>query len=100
MVLYNVTVGIDSDVEEEWKNWMIQEHIPEVMETGMFKYFAMYRILTDEQQGSSYSIQYHAETMDHVEKYLSDFAPGLVRKLMEKYKNKHVAFRTLLEQVA
>ena len=100
MILYNVTVGIDPQVESEWLDWMVKTHIPEVMATGMFVKNNVYKILTQEEGASpSYSIQYFAETMDHVERYLSDYAPGLVQKHMEKYKDKHVAFRTLLEEV-
>ena len=34
MILYNVTVNIDTDVEEDWIEWMKETHIPEVMKTG------------------------------------------------------------------
>ena len=29
MILYNVTVNIDKDVEQDWINWMKNTHIPE-----------------------------------------------------------------------
>ena len=100
MILYNVTVGIDPDVEIEWFEWMTQIHIPEVMETGFFKKYEVYKIMIQEEGASpSYSIQYFAENMNDVEIYLEEHAPGLMQKHMSKYKNKHVAFRTLLEKV-
>jgi hypothetical protein len=99
MILYNVTIGIDTDVEDEWKIWMLTTHIPDVMATGMFKKFEMFKILTDEDQGSSYSIQYTAESMNEVERYLGEFAPELIKRHLERYRDKHVAFRTLLEKV-
>jgi len=99
MILYNVTVGIDSDVEKEWLQWMMGEHIPHVMATGMFTSFDMYKVLTHEGDGASYSIQYQSDSMDKVERYLNEFAPDLVREHLDKYRNKHVAFRTLLEKV-
>ena len=30
--IYNVTVVVDNSIEEQWKQWMVKEHIPEVME--------------------------------------------------------------------
>ena len=36
MFLYNVTVGIDKDAEQEWLQWIKAEHIPEIMRTEMF----------------------------------------------------------------
>ena len=101
MILYNVTVGIDLDVEEEWLVWMMKSHIPEVMATNMFKDFEVYKIISEEKEGtSSYSIQYFAESMDEIQNYLTNFAPDLVKKHMEKFQNKHVAFRTLLQKIS
>ena len=79
---------------------MLNVHIPEVMTTGMFVKFEMYKIISEEKQGSSsYSIQYFAESMNEIERYLGEFAPALIQKHLDKYKDKHVAFRTMLEKV-
>lgn len=100
MFLYNVTIGIDQDVEEEWLAWMKEEHIPDVLATGKFVTYKMYKVLHDNNDGSvSYSVQYFAETLDQVVSYLEHFAPALVEKHKQKYGNKHVAFRTLLEEI-
>lgn len=99
MILYNVTVGIDRDIEEEWVLWMKEYHIPRVMETGMFVENRMFKVLTSEEDNISYSIQYLAETLDKVESYLSNFAPTLIEEHNEKFRNKHVAFRTLLQSI-
>ena len=58
MILYNVTVGIDEDVEEEWLVWMIKIHIPEVMATEMFKTFEMY---SEPCESSAFSIYCNTE---------------------------------------
>ena len=100
MILYNVTVGIDRDVEQEWLEWMIDVHIPDVMSTGLFKSYQIYKMLSqEEEEGPSYSIQYFAEDMNHIELYLEEHAPGLIQKHMALFKNKHVAFRSLLEKI-
>jgi len=98
MIIYNVTVGIDKDVESEWLSWMKTKHIPDVMATGMFEENKIYRVLTEE-DNISYTIQYFSDSLAKVEKYLTEFAPGLINEHNERYKNKHVAFRTLLESV-
>ncbi len=100
MFLYNVTVGIDKDVEQEWLQWMKAEHIPDVMKTGMFIEFKMYRVLHDDEAESvSYSVQYFAKTINHVNFYFEKFAPAFLEKLRARFQNKHVAFMTLLEEV-
>ncbi len=100
MVLYNVTVGIDPEIELEWLSWMKSQHIPAVMDTGMFIENKIFKVLSQEEEGSvSYSVQYFAESVEHVMKYLNEFAPPLVEAHKTRYANRHVAFRTLLEQV-
>ncbi len=100
MYLYNVTVGIDKDVEAEWLTWMTQHHIPNEMKTQMFITSKIYKVLHENEDGtSSYSIQYFAESIEHVQRYLEEFAPALINQHNVKFGNKHVAFRTLLEEV-
>jgi len=100
MILYNVTVGIDKEVESDWLEWMRSKHIPDVMATGMFTSYKMFKVLSQEEEGStSYSVQYFAETVEDVVKYLDHFSAPLVREHLDRYKDRHVAFRTLLEQV-
>ncbi len=82
MILYNVTVNIDDDVEQDWVSWMKETHIPEVMETGFFVDYKMLKMLSEGQDdtGSTYAIQYMAETLGHLETYLEKAAPKIQKK--------------------
>lgn len=101
MVLYNVTVNIDDDVEEDWISWMKETHIPEVMESGYFTEYRMMRMLSESanETGKTYAIQYLAETLKHVEDYLEKAAPKLQKQSIIRYGTKMAAFRTVLEEV-
>ena len=99
MIVYNVTVGIDKDAEQEWLHWMVNEHIPKVLSTGMFHENKIYKVLTGDEENISYSVQYFAESLDLVEKYLNEYAPALIQEHNERFKNRHAAFRTLLQSV-
>jgi hypothetical protein len=99
MIIYNVTVNIENDVREEWLNWMKEKHIPDVMKTGYFLENKICKVLVDEQQGTTYSIQYTCENMKKLEEYQRDHSPRLQKEHTDKYANKFVAFRTLLEVV-
>ena len=100
MLLFNETVGIDKDVEQEWLQWMKETHIPSVMQTGMFTDSRIYKVLHDQEEGTiSYSVQYFASNIDNVQQYLEVFAPRLIEEHRRKFHNKHVAFRTLLEEI-
>ena len=99
MIIYNVTVNVDDSVHEEWLKWSKEIHIPEVMKTGMFIECRLCKVLSSEDSGATYSFQYSCEGMEKYEKYINEFAPGLRAKVSEKFGDKFVAFRTLLEVI-
>ncbi|MCE7994041.1 MAG: DUF4286 family protein [Roseivirga sp.] len=100
MILYNVTVAIDIKVEEEWRAWMKEVHIPEVMETGKFVNHSFYKVMNNQEDDSaSYSIQYFAESMKELQLYLAIDAQELQQKTHAAFPNKFAAFRTVLQSV-
>lgn len=100
MYLFNETVGIDASVEQEWLTWVKAVYIPEVLKTKLFSHYTLYKVLHESEDGStSYSIQFFAPELDNVVLFLEKFAPPLVEQQRQKFSNRHVAFRTLLEQV-
>jgi Domain of unknown function (DUF4286) len=100
MFLYNITVGVDADIEQVWVQWMKTTHIPDVLKTNLFVDYKFYKVLHDNSDGSiSYSVQYFATTLENVVQYLEKFAPVLMEEHRQKFKEKHVAFQTLLEEV-
>jgi hypothetical protein len=99
MYIYNVTVSIDKDCEHEWLCWMKEEHIPEVIATGCFVHNKILKVITEVDSGSTYSIQYFYENENDIIVYREQFASDLQQKHTLKFKDKYVAFRTLLQEV-
>ena len=100
MIVYNVTVKINAEVQEEWLRWMRETHIPDVMATGMFQSYSLNRIISlEDADGASYAIQYHCPDMATFHKYQLQHAPQLQKDHTERYKDQFVAFRTLMEVI-
>lgn len=99
MFLYNVTLILDDAAAEEWLQWMQDVHIPEVMATGMFISNRLLKVVDSPNEGVTYCAQYVAETLENYNKYQETFAPALQAELNERYKNRFVAYRTLMEFV-
>jgi Domain of unknown function (DUF4286) len=100
MLLYNVTFGIDKVIETEWITWMKTHYIPSLMGTGLFVDYKMYKVLThDDETSVSYSVQCFSKSIEDVLKYLNEHAPQLTELHREKFKDRHVAFNTLLDEV-
>ena len=101
MFLYNVTVNINPEVEEDWKRWMKDDHIQKVIDTGKFYDFRFLKLLNEhpDADGITYAIQYFAKSLGDIEDYLENDADKLKKDHFEKFKDKFVAFRTILEEV-
>lgn len=97
MIIYNVTVNIENDVHQEWLKWMKEVHIPDAMNTGCFIENKICKVLVNEEQGTTYSVQYTCIDMDTLKKYQANHAPRLQKEHTDKYGTKALAFRTLLE---
>lgn len=99
MILYNVTVGVDDAIHDDWLTWMKNIHIPEVMATGRFKDYKMFKILLNKDTGTSYSIQYFAESMAELQLYQALHAQELQSRHTLQFGDGAVSFRTVLEEI-
>lgn len=99
-IIYNVTVKADPDIADEWLAWMILEHIPEILETKCFTDFRIVKLLeVEESDGPTYAVQYFADSKADYNRYLELHAPHLKKKSIDKWGEKFIAFRSLMEIV-
>ena len=96
--IYNVTVVVNPVIEERWIAWMKEEHIPQVMETGMFHSFVFTQVFPEQEQDHpSYSIQYRSSDLESIKLYMQLYAPDLQAKSAKAWGEHALAFRTILE---
>tara|TARA_R100001039_G_C1747629_1_gene51594 strand:- start:152 stop:457 length:306 start_codon:yes stop_codon:yes gene_type:complete len=100
MVLYNITINIDSEREEEFIGWMKQEYLPRVMQTGLFNEKRFYRLLQeDDGDGVNFSAQFLAESLEDVKFFQNKYSSVLSEIIKEKFGSQYVSFRSVLESV-
>lgn len=99
MILYNVTVKVDSAIHEEWLEWMRRHHIPATMATGKFREFKLCRLLHEEPDGVTYAVQYFSPDMKTFHQYYANDAPRLQQTHKERFGDRFVAIRTLMEVI-
>lgn len=100
MLIYNVTTKVDWLVHDAWLKWMQEVHIPEVMATGCFEKQQLVRLLdTDETEGATYAVQYYAASNADYNRYMDVFAPALRQQVLDKWRERVIAFRTLMQVV-
>lgn len=100
MIIYNVTTKVALPVHDAWFTWMKQEHIPDIMNTGLFHDFRMCRLLEqDDTDGPTYAIQYYTDTLENYNTYIQEHAPLLIQRAFSAFGDQFVSFRTVMQVV-
>ncbi|MBC7921055.1 MAG: DUF4286 family protein [Ferruginibacter sp.] len=100
MILYNVTISIENACHDEWLEWMRNRHVPDLMATGFFVKNTILRLLTEEENGNTtYAFQYYLRNLTDLEDYQNTYGTILRAEHQQRYRNRYVSFRTVLEVV-
>lgn len=100
MIIYNVTIKLHSSIASQWLSWLLEQHIPDVMQSGCFVGHQVLHLLeVDDSEGPTYAIQYKAKTMEDYQRYINDFAPAMRQKSIDEWGDLFIAFRTVMEVV-
>jgi hypothetical protein len=100
MIIYNVTSKVDWSIAEAWLSWMLNEHLPEVLNTGYFHKHQIAKLIDiDENDGPTYTIQYYTDDIEKYNQYITNHATILRTKAQERWGNQFASFRTLMEVV-
>jgi hypothetical protein len=100
MIIYNVTVKVEQTIADAWLNWLLNEHIPDILKTNCFTDYKVVRLLeVDDSEGPTYAIQYHAESKADYNRYTEQYADQMRRKSFEKWGDRFIAFRSVMQVV-
>lgn len=100
MLIYNVTTKVDWSIADDWLEWMKEEHIPAVMNSGCFERHHLVKLLeVDDEEGPTYAAQYFANSRLQYDEYIDNYASKFRGEVISKWGNKFIAFRTLMEIV-
>jgi len=96
MILYNITISVNTESTPEWLEYMVNDHIPSVLATGHFRDYKLCRVEGEAEGGKTFAVQYVAHSFASFNTYQKECAPGLQADFMKKWGTKAVAFRTIL----
>ena len=100
MLVYNVTTKVENNIADAWLTWLKEEHIPDLIKTGCFTHaVVLYLTEADDSEGRTYSVQYHAANRELYNCYIEQHADTIRKKAMDKWGDKFISFRTVMEIV-
>jgi hypothetical protein len=100
MIINNITINIEKELENKWLAWMLEEIIPELLNSSSITGNSNLKLLSEvEGAGATYTFQFHYPSL--ADYHQSDVSPAtLLYSLHHKlYRDKFVLFETLLEQL-
>jgi hypothetical protein len=99
-IIYNVTIKVEEQIAEAWLQWVLREHIPDVLTTKCFTDYKLVRLLeVDDSEGPTYAIQYMAASKADYNRYIELYAPEMRKRSFEKWGDRFIAFRSVMQVV-
>lgn len=100
MIIYNVTNKVNHSIAAGWLTWLKEEHIPDIINTGCFTHAVILHLLeADDTEGITYAIQYHSESKALYNRYSENYASRMRKRAMDKWGDKFIAFRSVMQVV-
>lgn len=99
MVLYNITIILDEEIQDNWLNWANNSLIPSIMDTNLFVSNRTLRVLDSHNEGVTYCIQFIADDLNKYNQYQDKFATTLTSAQPAEFENKCYSFTTVMEFV-
>ena len=100
MIVFNITTHVAHSIAQEWEGWMKEELIPRVMVTGLFTEWKMFRLLEqDETEGITFIVQYFTSSLKNYYQYVEEFAPQMQQLAIDKWQDKFLSFKTIMQVV-
>jgi hypothetical protein len=99
MYIYNITFNVEKEIEQEWLEYIKNIFIPEMLKSGLLHSALTSKIMVDETQGNSYSIQFTTENQSDLKKFIEKELYPVLNKLHLKFSPKMVYFSTELDVI-
>lgn len=100
MLIFNTTFLVSDKVHGPWLKWVREQHIPFMLESEMFSNPQVAKVLSNEDQdGTSYSVQFHVSDMKTLEDWHMLHATTFQRNFSGKFGTDAIFFATVLELV-
>lgn len=100
MIFYCVTVLVDSDIVDDWRAWMREVHIPDVLASGCFQgHLFLQQTTADDPNRTQFQIQYFCDSEEELKRYWTEHAPALQAAHTQRYSGRFQASRTVFRTV-
>ncbi len=99
-IIYNVTIKVEQSIADTWLEWLLNEHIPSIMQTNCFVEFKLVRLLeVDDSEGPTYAVQFLATSKADYNRYIELHSLRMQKNAFEKWDQQFITFSSVMEVV-
>ena len=99
MIIYNVTISVNESITIEWLDWIKNEHIVEVMDSGLFIKARINKVIAHGDSNNTFAIAYTCNSMKDLHQYQINFADKIQQKHIKRYADNACFFHTIMEVI-
>ena len=99
MIIYNETFVVESNAEQEWLQWIQQEHIPAAMATGYFTEYTILTVIDSPNEGVTYCVQYITDEMVKYNLFKERHLHHMHTRHHQQFENRYVLFNSLMKTI-
>lgn len=94
---WNITYVIEPQYVDQWRHWMMKEHLPRLMSTGCFESYRLNKLIgLPDSEDPTYSVQLVALNRSDLLRYQNQHQEEYDRLLYQHFKDQVVEFRTTM----
>jgi hypothetical protein len=99
MYIYNITFHVSKDIEQDWLKYVKQNFIPKMLKSGLLESSLTSKVVTEDNQGTSYSIQFKTKDKKTLDKFIEKELEPIINEINQKFAPKMVYFATELDVI-
>ncbi len=99
MLIYNTTYHLEDKDESHFIIWIKECYIPEIEKSNLLKNPRFCKILSHQEEGVCYSMQWEVESSEILHKWYRSQGSLMAKEMVDLFKERVIGFPTLMEIV-
>lgn len=100
MIIYNITTLVSWPVHEIWKEWLMEEYLPQIMNTQLFSHHQVVRLMeVNEEEGPTYAVQLYLNSVADFNSYKEKHLRKFQQKEKDAWGDYATSFASLMEVI-
>ncbi len=99
MIVFNTTYLVSFEIHDTWLQWISFQHIPAMLATSFFNDPRLFKVMVEEDQGITYSLQFSSPDMETVQSWQEKHRDEMEADLRSTFGDSVMFFSTFLEEI-